>query len=44
MESFSREGLINQLEYDGFTEEQAEYGVTVPAACPMPSQPINPHS
>ncbi|UMZ72540.1 Host cell surface-exposed lipoprotein [Natranaerofaba carboxydovora] len=25
--SFSREGLIEQLEYEGFTREQAEYGV-----------------
>ncbi|NCN86854.1 hypothetical protein GW932_03395 [archaeon] len=24
---FSREGLINQLEYEVFTKEQAEYGV-----------------
>lgn len=26
--SFSRSGLIDQLLYDGFTQEQAEYGVT----------------
>ena len=26
--SFSREGLIDQLMYDGFTREQAEYGVS----------------
>ena len=26
--SFSRTGLIDQLEYEGFTAEQAEYGVT----------------
>ena len=26
--SFSRAGLIEQLEYEGFTSEQAEYGVT----------------
>jgi hypothetical protein len=25
--AFSREGLINQLKYEGFTTEQAEYGV-----------------
>ena len=25
--AFSREGLIEQLEYEGFTREQAEYGV-----------------
>jgi len=25
--SFSREGLIDQLEYEGFTPQQAEYGV-----------------
>ena len=25
--SFSRNELINQLEYEGFTSEQAEYGV-----------------
>lgn len=26
--SFSRDELIDQLEYEGFTAEQAEYGVT----------------
>ena len=26
--SFSRSGLISQLKYEGFTTEQAEYGVT----------------
>lgn len=26
--SFSRDGLIRQLEHDGFTREQAEYGAT----------------
>ena len=26
--SFSRQGLIDQLMYEGFTQEQAEYGVT----------------
>ena len=26
--SFSRSGLIEQLEFEGFTKEQAEYGVT----------------
>ena len=26
--SFSRDGLIEQLEYEGFTAEQAEYGAT----------------
>ena len=26
--SFSRSGLIKQLEYEGFTAEQAEYGAT----------------
>ena len=26
--SFSRQELIDQLVYDGFTQEQAEYGVT----------------
>jgi hypothetical protein len=26
--SFSRSGLIDQLEYDGFTHSQAVYGVT----------------
>ncbi len=26
--SFSRSGLIEQLEYEGFTSEQAEYGAT----------------
>lgn len=26
--SFSREGLIEQLEFEGFTHEQAVYGVT----------------
>lgn len=25
---FSRQGLIDQLLYEGFTAEQAEYGVT----------------
>ena len=25
--SFSRSGLIDQLKYEGFTREQAEYGV-----------------
>lgn len=25
---FSRQGLIEQLEYEGFTHEQAVYGVT----------------
>ncbi len=25
--SFSRKGLIEQLVYEGFTKEQAEYGV-----------------
>jgi hypothetical protein len=25
--SFSRSGLIDQLEYEGFTPDQAEYGV-----------------
>ncbi len=25
--SFSRDGLINQLEFDGFTNAQAVYGV-----------------
>jgi len=25
--AFSREGLIDQLEYEGFTQSQAEYGV-----------------
>lgn len=25
---FSRDGLIRQLEFNGFTKEQAEYGVT----------------
>jgi hypothetical protein len=25
--AFSHDGLINQLEYDGFTPAQAEYGV-----------------
>ncbi|MEI3391016.1 MAG: Ltp family lipoprotein [Clostridia bacterium] len=24
--SFSRKGLIDQLEFEGFTSEQAEYG------------------
>jgi hypothetical protein len=27
--AFSREGLIEQLEYEGFTRQQAEYGVQV---------------
>ena len=26
--SFSRSGLIKQLLYEGFTQSQAEYGVT----------------
>ncbi|MDR0436153.1 MAG: Ltp family lipoprotein [Propionibacteriaceae bacterium] len=26
--AFSRSGLIRQLMYEGFTREQAEYGVT----------------
>jgi hypothetical protein len=26
--SFSRQGLIDQLLYEGFTPEQAEYGVS----------------
>jgi hypothetical protein len=26
--SFSRSGLIGQLEFDGYTPEQAEYGVS----------------
>jgi len=26
--SFSRGGLVEQLEFEGFTTEQAEYGVT----------------
>lgn len=26
--AFSKDGLIKQLEFDGFTTEQAEYGVT----------------
>jgi hypothetical protein len=26
--SFSRSGLIDQLEYDGYTATQAEYGVS----------------
>jgi hypothetical protein len=26
--SFSRSGLIDQLEYDGFTHAQAEYGAS----------------
>ncbi len=26
--SFSRSGLMDQLKFEGFTEEQAEYGVT----------------
>lgn len=26
--SFSRSGLIDQLLYEGFTQEQAEYGVS----------------
>lgn len=26
--SFSRSGLIEQLEYEGFTHSQAEYGVS----------------
>ena len=26
--SFSRSGLIDQLLFEGFTQEQAEYGVT----------------
>ncbi len=26
--SFSRSGLIDQLEYEGFTHEQAAYGVS----------------
>lgn len=26
--AFSRSGLIEQLEFEGFTTEQAEYGVT----------------
>ena len=26
--SFSRDGLIEQLMFEGFTAEQAEYGVT----------------
>ncbi|OBI88651.1 hypothetical protein A9X01_14710 [Mycobacterium asiaticum] len=27
--SFSKDGLINQLEYDGFTPSEAEYGANV---------------
>jgi Host cell surface-exposed lipoprotein len=27
MTGFSRSGLIEQLEYEGYTTEQAEYGV-----------------
>jgi hypothetical protein len=26
--AFSREGLIDQLLFEGFTQEEAEYGVT----------------
>ena len=26
--SFSRQGLIDQLLFEGFTQEQAEYGAT----------------
>ena len=26
--SFSRDGLIEQLEYEGFTRDQAEYGAS----------------
>ena len=26
--SFSKSGLIDQLKYEGFTNEQAQYGVT----------------
>jgi hypothetical protein len=26
--AFSREGLIDQLKYEGYTREQAEYGVS----------------
>ncbi|MEF9919110.1 MAG: Ltp family lipoprotein [Eubacterium sp.] len=26
--SFSRDGLISHLEYEGFTTDQAEYGAT----------------
>ncbi len=26
--SFSRSGLISQLEFEGFTTEEAEYGVS----------------
>ena len=26
--SFSRQGLIDQFMFEGFTQEQAEYGVT----------------
>jgi len=27
-ESFSHDGLVDQLVYEGFTKEQAEYGVS----------------
>ena len=30
--SFSRSGLIGQLMFEGFTPEQAEYGVNKPAS------------